>query len=107
MTNRQLNGARLCRRPAAAVWTLLRLTLRAQPRSAKVRIRTLTTNNVICRKGFIAGDICYFFFPTGSRYANRKYTSTTPTSAERPPQNTGQRVWLVWVQAVNHQPVPR
>ena len=28
-----LNGARLCRRPAAAISTLLRLTLRAQPRS--------------------------------------------------------------------------
>src|SRR6266487_1239613 len=29
------DGAWLCRRPAAAGWTLLRLTLRAQPRSAE------------------------------------------------------------------------
>ena len=31
-------GARLCRRPAAAVWALLRLTLRAQPRFTKCQI---------------------------------------------------------------------
>jgi len=35
-----LAGARLCRRPAAAIVTLLRLTLRAQPRSEELQIRT-------------------------------------------------------------------
>jgi hypothetical protein len=35
-------GARLCRRPAAAAWTLLRLTLRAQPRSEEWQIRSLS-----------------------------------------------------------------
>jgi hypothetical protein len=36
-----LAGARLCRRPAAAIATLLRLALRAQPRSEASQIRTL------------------------------------------------------------------
>jgi hypothetical protein len=50
------SGARLCRRPAAAMWTRLRLTLRAQPRSA-TRLHEPQQDIVLLR---IAHRFCTF-----------------------------------------------
>jgi hypothetical protein len=50
-----LAGARLCRRPAAAIATLLRLTLRAQPRSEASQFRKLP-GVCTCRKANCSGN---------------------------------------------------